>query len=209
MSALLVVGAGGHGRVVADAATTMGTWQTISFVDDRPGMVNPPGFEIVGTSADLERLAKSHPDAVVAIGDAVTRLHLIQRCAEFGFDLPVIVHRSAAVSASASIGAGSVVFAQAVVNPGTTLGRGCIVNTGATVDHDCHLEEGVHACPGVHLAGNVRVGARTWIGIGACVKQDVRIGHDVIIGAGAAVISDVESELTVMGVPARVRQGIA
>jgi sugar O-acyltransferase (sialic acid O-acetyltransferase NeuD family) len=209
MSTLLVVGAGGHGRVVADAATTMGSWETVCFVDDCAKEVNAPGFEIVGTSADLERFAKSYRAAVVGIGDAQTRLRLIERCTEFGFDLPMIVHKSAAVSVRAFIGAGSVVFAQAAVNPGATIGRGCIVNTGATVDHDCHLDDGVHACPGVNLAGNVRVGARTWIGIGACVKQGVRIGSDVVIGAGAVVISDVKSGLTVVGVPARARLGKA
>ncbi len=207
MSRLLVVGAGGHGRVVADAATTMGTWQMVCFVDDRATGVNAPGFEIVGTIADLGRFAKSYSAAVVGIGDAQTRLQILLQCAELGFELPMIVHRSAAVSTTASIGAGSVVFAQAAVNPGATLGRGCIVNTGATVDHDCQLDEGVHACPGVHLAGNVRVGARTWIGIGACVKQGVVIGNDVVIGAGAAVVCDVESGMTVIGVPARNRQG--
>jgi sugar O-acyltransferase (sialic acid O-acetyltransferase NeuD family) len=206
MSTLLVIGAGGHGRVVADAATTMGSWKTICFVDDRAEGASVPGFEIVGTTADLAHLAKSCAGAVVGLGDAQSRLRLLERCAELGFELPMVVHRSAAVSARASIGAGSVVFAQAAVNPGAILARGCIVNTGATVDHDCQLEEGVHACPGVHLAGNVRVGARTWIGIGACVKQGVRIGSDVVIGAGAAVVSDVESGLTVIGVPARARQ---
>jgi sugar O-acyltransferase (sialic acid O-acetyltransferase NeuD family) len=209
MSTLIVLGAGGHGRVVADAATTTGSWKTVCFVDDRAESLNVPGFEMAGTSADLEQLAKSYKALVVGIGDASTRLQLMDRCTRFGFGLPVIVHRSAAVSTRASIGAGSVVFAQAAVNPGATLGRGCIVNTGATVDHDCHLDEGVHACPGVHLAGNVRVGARTWIGIGACVKHGVRIGNDVVIGAGAAVVSDVESGLTVVGVPARTRQGTA
>jgi sugar O-acyltransferase (sialic acid O-acetyltransferase NeuD family) len=206
MSTLLVLGAGGHGRVVADAAATMGTWSAICFVDDRAAAPSVTGFEIVGTSADLERLAKSYTAVVVGIGDAQKRLQLMERSARFGFELPVIVHRSAAVSARAQLGAGSVVFAQAAVNPGAHLGRGCIVNTGATVDHDCHFEEGVHACPGVHLAGNVQVGARTWIGIGACVKQGVRIGSDVVIGAGAAVVSDVASGLTVVGVPARARQ---
>jgi sugar O-acyltransferase (sialic acid O-acetyltransferase NeuD family) len=206
MSTLLVLGAGGHGRVVADAATTMGTWSTVCFADDRAATLVVPGFEIVGTCAELEQLAKSYSAVVIGIGDAQKRLQLMERCTRLGFELPVIVHRSAAVSAHALLGAGSVVFAQAAVNPGATLGRGCIVNTGATIDHDCHFEDGVHACPGVHLAGNVHAGARTWIGIGACVKQGVRIGSDVVIGAGAAVVSDVASGLTVVGVPARARQ---
>jgi sugar O-acyltransferase (sialic acid O-acetyltransferase NeuD family) len=207
MSALLVLGAGGHGRVVADAALTMDTWSTIAFVDDRAASLKVPGFDIVGTTADLDTLARSYDAVAVGIGDAQVRLRMLDRCQSLGFKLPVIVHRSAAVSPQATIGAGCVVFAQSAVNPGAVLGRGCIVNTGATVDHDCRFEEGVHACPGAHLAGNVHAGSRTWIGVGACVKQGVRIGDDVVIGAGAAVIDDVESGLTVMGVPARARQG--
>jgi sugar O-acyltransferase (sialic acid O-acetyltransferase NeuD family) len=182
----------------------MGIWSRVCFVDDRA--TNVPGFELVGTTADLERLRSSFKALVIGIGDARTRLQLLERAATSGFELPVIVHRSAAVSAHASLGPGSVVFAQSAVNPGAVLGRGCIVNTGATVDHDCEFEEGVHACPGAHVAGSVYAGARTWIGVGACVKQGVRIGRDVMIGAGAAVVADVESGLTVVGVPARARQ---
>jgi sugar O-acyltransferase (sialic acid O-acetyltransferase NeuD family) len=206
MSALLVIGAGGHGRVVADAAMTMGRWQTVCFADDRTDVRNVLGFELVGASADLERLAGSYKSAVVAVGNVRARLALLDRCASLGFDLPVIVHRSAVVSGFASIGAGSVVFAQAAVNPGASLGRGCIVNTGATVDHDCELGEGVHICPGVHVAGSVHIGPRSWVGIGTSVKQGIRIGSDVTVGAGAAVVTDIESGVTAIGVPARVRQ---
>jgi sugar O-acyltransferase (sialic acid O-acetyltransferase NeuD family) len=206
MSKLLIVGGGGHGRVVADAALTTGAWSVIHFVDDRVGVV-VPGFEVVGTSADLQRLVKKGATAAVGVGDARVRLELLDKCVQAGFEVPVIAHRSAVVSVQASVGAGSVMFAHSAVNPGAKLGRGCIVNTGATVDHDCQLAEGVHVCPGAHLGGDVHVGARTWIGIGACVKQGVRIGSDVVIGAGAAVVSDVESGSTVVGVPARVREG--
>jgi serine acetyltransferase len=83
------------------------------------------------------------------------------------------------------------------------LATGCIVNTGATIDHDCQLAEGVHVCPGTHLSGGVVVGARSWIGVGASVRQCIRIGADVTVGAGAAVVRDVADRLTVVGVPAR------
>lgn len=203
MTSLLIVGAGGHARVVADAALTTGQWQRVCFVDDAPGASGALGLPIIGTSADLSRLRAEFGAAVVGIGDARARLQLLERCRQAGFDLPAIVHRTAAVSSYATLGPGVVVFAQAAINPGATLGEGCIVNTGATVDHDCHLQAGVHVCPGAHLAGSVQIGARTWIGIGACVKQGVRIGADVTVGAGAAVVCDIETGLTVTGVPAR------
>jgi sugar O-acyltransferase (sialic acid O-acetyltransferase NeuD family) len=203
MTSLVIVGAGGHAHVVADAALTTGRWQRVCFVDDAPGASSGMGLPIVGTSADLSQLRTQFDAAVVGIGDARTRLRLLERCRQAGFELPAIVHRSAAVSSFAILGPGVVVFAQAAVNPGARLDEGCIVNTGATVDHDCHLHAGVHVCPGAHLAGSVQVATRSWIGIGACVKQGVRIGSDVTVGAGAAVVRDVETGLTVTGVPAR------
>jgi sugar O-acyltransferase (sialic acid O-acetyltransferase NeuD family) len=203
MSSLLVVGAGGHARVVADAALTSGNWRRVCFVDDAPAATGALGLAMVGTSADLQQLRSEFAAAVVGIGDARVRLRLLDQCRRAGFELPAIIHRTAAVSSYTTLGPGVVVFAQAAINPGATLEEGCIVNTGATVDHDCHLQAGVHVCPGAHLAGNVHVAARSWIGIGACVKQGVRIGADVTVGAGAAVVNDVENGLTVTGVPAR------
>lgn len=203
MNTLLIVGAGGHGRVVADAALTMKKWRRIGFVDDEPSARGGLGLPIVGASADLQQLRAEFTEAAVGIGDARTRLQLLERCRQAGFELPAIVHATAAVSSYATLGPGVVVFAQAAINPGATIEEGCIVNTGATVDHDCLLQAGVHVCPGAHLAGNVQVAARCWIGIGACVKQGVRIGADVTVGAGAAVVCDIEAGLTVIGVPAR------
>jgi sugar O-acyltransferase (sialic acid O-acetyltransferase NeuD family) len=179
----------------------------IAFVDDRAEVSALLSFPRVGTLADLQRLAREYPAAAVGIGEARARLGLLDRCRELGFQLPWIVHPSAVVSEFASLGDGTVVFPQAVVNAGAVLQRGCIVNTAATVDHDCELGEGVHVCPGTHLAGSVVVGARAWIGIGASVKQGVRIGSDATIGAGAAVVSGVEAGTTVIGVPARRKQG--
>lgn len=205
MSTLLIVGAGGHGSVIADAALSGELWSAVCFVDDRTGRESVLGFPVVGTTTDLERLRKMYSSVAVGIGDATARLAMLEKCERLGFDLPFIRHRTAVVSRFASIAPGCVAFAQSAINPGTVMGRGCIINTGATVDHDCELGEGVHVCPGAHLAGNVRVGARSWIGIGASVRQGIQIGSEVIVGAGAAVVSDVSSGLTVVGVPARAR----
>lgn len=207
MSSLLIIGGGGHARVLADAALAMRRWEPIAFVDDRPEVSILLTLARVGASADLERLARDYAAAAVGIGDARARLEFLDRCRDLGFALPQIVHPSAVVSPFASLGDGTVVFAQAAVNAGAVLQRGCIVNTGATVDHDCEVGEGVHVCPGTHLAGGVVVGPRAWIGIGASVKQGIRIGSDATVGAGAAVVSNVEARTTVVGVPAHPKQG--
>lgn len=203
MNALLVIGAGGHGRVVADAALTSG-WSTVAFLDDRRSELGAPlGLPIVGTLQDLPTQRQQFSAAVVGIGDAAARLEILARCRAAGFELATVVHARACVSRFATIGPGSVVFAQAAVNPGAKIGEGCIINTGATVDHDCVLGDGVHICPGAHLGGNVQIADRAWIGIGAVVRQGIALGREVMVAAGATVVADVSAGVTVVGVPAR------
>ena len=205
MSGLLIIGASGHGKVVADAALSSG-WTKIAFLDDRADEMQPPlGFPILGTINDLRLHAVAYPAAVVAIGNARTRLRLQQHCRASGLQIVSIVHPSAAVSGYASVAPGCVIFAQAAINADTRLGEACIVNTGATIDHDCVLGNGVHVCPGAHLAGDVRVGDGAWVGIGAVVRQGIVIGRDATVGAGAVVVADVADGITVMGVPAKQR----
>lgn len=203
---LLLLGAGGHGRVVADAATAAGPWTEVTFLDDRfPSLVTSGAWPVVGPFDELERMAASVDGCVPAVGDSRLRLILLDRAARAGVRIPTVVHPRATISPNAVLGEGTVAFAGSVVNPGATLGRGCIVNTGATVDHDCVLGDGVHVCPGAHLAGDVAVGAHSWIGIGAVAKQGIRIGSSVMVGAGAACVRDVRDGATVVGVPARER----
>jgi sugar O-acyltransferase (sialic acid O-acetyltransferase NeuD family) len=199
---LLVLGAGGHGRVIADAAEALG-WGRIEFLDDRYPVDRVSGpWNIVGRLDRLELVAGDYDAGIAAFGRAELRLREIDRIQRCGLKVAVIVHPTAVVSRHVRLEAGSVVFASAVVNVGTTIGRACIINTGATVDHDCSLADGVHICPGVHLAGTVSVGARAWIGIGATVKQNVKIGVGATLGAGAVCIRDVAPGDVVVGVPA-------
>lgn len=207
MTSLLIIGAGGHAKVLAETALSEQRWSRIAFVDDRARVGDRViGLEIVGSTAQLESLARDYTHAVVGIGDAQVRLDFLSRCHELGLQRPSIVHRTAWVSSFASLGAGTVVFAQAAINAGCAIGDGCIVNTGAVVDHDCILGNVVHICPGAHLAGNVRVGDGAWIGIGSCVRQGISVGSRALVAAGAAVMANVDSNVTVMGVPARVRK---
>jgi sugar O-acyltransferase (sialic acid O-acetyltransferase NeuD family) len=200
---LLIVGAGGHGRVVADLAEAAGGWGEIAFLDDDAADGRRADWPLAGTLSDLARLAGRFDACVAATGNARLRLETLERAEIAGFRVPVLVHPRAAVSARARLGAGTVVCAGSVVGTGAVLGRACIVNTGATIDHDCRLDDGVHVCPGAHLAGNVSIGSRTWFGIGAIAKQGLTIGADVTVGAGAVCIGTVPDGATVVGVPAR------
>lgn len=204
MSTLVVLGAGGHGRVVAEAALETSRWRKVVLLDDRyPELSRAGGFEVVGTLADVADLAYGDREALVAVGANARRLGLLKGLLSGGWTLPVLVHPSAWVSRSAVLGAGSVVLAQAAVNGGAQLGLGAIVNTGATIDHDCQLGDGVHVSPGAHIGGEVAIGDLSWVGIGASVRHCIQIGSGATIGAGAAVVADVKDGHTVVGVPAR------
>lgn len=203
MRRLLIIGAGGHGRVVADTAREMGVWDNIAFLDDNQEG-NVLDWPVLGKIELAAELLKEFDDLAVALGDNSKRLEMLYYYAGLGYRLPVIKHPTAFISKSASIGAGTVAFAQTAVNAGTKVGTGCIINTGATVDHDCVLGDGVHLSPGVHLGGEVRIGRNSWLGVGASVINRVSIGENVIVGAGSVIIKTVENNVTVVGVPGRV-----
>ncbi|NPV05201.1 MAG: acetyltransferase [Syntrophaceae bacterium] len=201
---LLILGASGHGKVAGDCARAAGLWSELVFFDDRWPDLNTCGpWPVCGTGEALFAQIRPEDQAFVAIGHAETRIKLLHRMASAGLDIGTVIHPSAAVSAGAIVEAGCLVAAGAVVNIGARVGLGCIVNTGATVDHDCILAEGVHVCPGAHLAGDVRIGRGTWVGIGSVVCQGIRIGQGALIGAGSAVVDPVADWQTVAGVPAR------
>ncbi|MGJ7457474.1 acetyltransferase [Halomonas sp. RA08-2] len=200
---LAILGASGHGKVVADTALQAG-WQEVVFFDDAwPELTENSAWSVVGDSARLiERLAEF--DGVsVGIGNNRIRLAKARELMAAGAAMPNIVHPSAMVSPLATLGAGCVIFAGAVIQVDSRLGQACIVNTNASVDHDCQLADGVHICPGIAVAGLVIIGECSWIGIGASVKQLVRIGRDATVGAGAVVVSDVRDEQIVIGNPAK------
>lgn len=200
---LAVIGAGGHGKVVAELAAALGTYGEIVFLDDRAqGSVN--GFPVIGTTLLLENsLSPEQYDVAVAVGNNRIRRQIAEKAATLGFSLPVLIHPDATVSPSATIGQGSVIMAKAVVQTGSVLKDGVIVNTAATVDHDCLLDAFVHISPGAHLSGNTHIGEESWIGTGACSRQQIRIGSRATIGAGAVVVRDVSDGMTVAGNPAK------
>ena len=203
MSRLLIIGAGGHGVVVADAAAESGLWNEILFLDDDASADAVLDFPVAGTVGQLSALVDENSSIIVAIGDNRKRLSLSKSVAGDGHHLATVIHPKGWISPSATISSGTVVCAGAMVNARASLGPACILNTGATVDHDCVIEEGVHISPGANLAGNVIVGECAWIGIGSAVREGVEIGHDVIVGAGSAVVADVSAGHTVGGVPAK------
>jgi len=204
LSSLLIFGAGGHGKVVAETAGIVGKWSEIVFADDRyPDLKEVNGIQVVADIKTAIITADRYPQAVVAIGDNHQRIRLVKELQKKGFELPVIIHPSAVIAGSAKIEKACVVFAHAVVQSSAVLGVAVIINTSSSVDHDCVIGDAVHLCPGTHLGGNVIIGNHTLLGVGVSVKHGVSIGSASIIGAGATVINDIGDDLTVVGVPAK------
>lgn len=194
---LIIIGASGHGRVVADIAKKSG-YEDIVFLDNDPALTSCSGYPVLGKDDMVSQL---QGDLFIAVGNGNIRKKLMER--EFGRVFPVLVHPSAVVADDVKIEAGSVVMAGAVINPGAKIGRGVIINTCASVDHDCVISDHSHISVGAHVAGTVEIGACTWIGAGATVSNNVYVCGNCMIGAGAVVIKNVEEPGTYVGVPAK------
>lgn len=200
---LLVVGAGGHAKVVVEVARAAG-WTPVAAVD-RAGIGEVLGVPIRGTDESIAPLWESGEidAALVAIGDNNLRHRLATRVRALECPTPSIVHPSALISPSARIDNGTVIMAGAIINASASVGRDCIVNTAAVIEHDCILGEAVHAAPRSVMGGSCSVGRLTLFGIGATARPGVRIGSQVVVGAGAAIVSDIPDGWVVGGTPAR------
>lgn len=202
MTKCAILGASGHGKVIAEMAELKG-FKHIIFFDDRfPELTHLAHWPVEGNTADLLALVHEFDLVVVAIGHNAIRLQKLQLLQQTGAKLEPLVHPNATVSGYAQLGEGTVVMANAVINAFSSVGVGGIINTSATVDHDCVLADGVHISPGAHLAGGICVGQQSWIGIGAQIKQLTCIGNQVVVGAGSTVIRDIPDFQTVVGSPA-------
>lgn len=206
-SRVLLVGAGGHARVVLEALLDGPGVQVIGAVSADGSGVPDLGVPVLGLDADLEAntLRESFDTVCVAIGDNAARRRWAMIATEGGHSLTIAVSRSAVVSRSATVAPGAVVLPGAVVNAATSIGSGAIVNTNASVDHDCAVGAFSHVAPGVAIGGGVTVGEGVLVGIGATVLPGRRIGDGAVVGAGAVVVHDVPPGATVVGNPARER----
>ncbi len=192
---LIIIGASGHGKVVANIAKLNG-YTDIVFLDDDDKVKECGGYPVVGNS----NLAPEG-EVFAAVGNARIRKMLMERYADRV--QPILIHPNAVIAEETKIGNGSVVMAGAVINPGTSIGKGCIINTCSSVDHDCQIADFVHVSVGSHIAGTVKIGEGTWIGAGATVSNNITVCSNCMIGAGAVVVKDIKEVGKYIGVPAR------
>lgn len=195
---LIIIGAGGHGLVVADIAKQNG-YQKIAFLDDNKEKVYD--YPIIGNSSEAVKYRDS--DFFVAIGNNSVREHFVTALEEKDINVISLIHPSSIIAGDVVIGNGTVIMAGAVVNCKSKIGKGVILNTGCTVDHENIIGDYVHLSPGCHTSGQVVIQKETWLGTGSIVINNVEICERCMIGAGCVVISDLSQPGMYVGVPAR------
>lgn len=200
---LIIIGASGHGKVVADIAEKLHRYKEIAFLDDNDSLDECMGYQIVGKSDRVQEYL-NFADFFVAIGNAKIRKKIMQQLQDIKASIPTLIHPAAVIGSRVTIGEGTVVMAGAVINSDTQIGSGCIINTCASVDHDCRIGDYVHVAVGAHVCGTVNVEECTWIGAGAIVKNNVDICSDCMIGAGATVTTTIDKRGVYIGTPAKI-----
>ncbi|MDR6878344.1 acetyltransferase [Bacillus sp. 3255] len=203
-SKLLIIGASGHGKVVADIALKMNLWDNIAFLDDNDNMESSLGLKVIGRSDDVIKHIDDC-DIIVGIGNNATREKIQKKLEAAGASLPVLIHPSAIIGEQVDLASGTVVMAGVIINCCTRIGKGSIINTGSTIDHDNVIKDYVHVSPGVNLAGSVTIGESTWLGIGSKVVNNVVIAKGCKVGAGAVVTKDLTKPGIYVGVPAKMK----
>ncbi len=205
---VIIIGAGGHGQVVADILfqmnVTKGGFMPVGYIDDHPDLVGQmvAGLPVMGKMADLQSLF-IHNSFIIAVGNNQTRKHIYEQLPPRA-SCATAKHPRAIVAPGVTIGRGSMVCAGAIVNPGSVVGDQVILNTGCTVDHHNFIGDFAHIAPGVHLGGDVEIGEGALIGIGATVMPQCRVGSWAVVGAGAVVHRDLPDGATAVGLPAKI-----
>ena len=202
---VVVVGAGGHAKVIIELIQAQGCYRVVGLIDADPTPRTVLGVQVIGADRDLARLRDSGLNkAFVALGDNRRRVAIGRDLAHVGFEIINAISRAAVISPSAQLGRGVAIMAGAVVNAATTIGDFAIVNTGALIDHDVMIAEGAHIGPGCALAGNVRIGRLACLGVGTSATPGTTVGAGALVGAGACIIRDIPDDAVARGVPAKV-----
>ncbi len=197
MKRIIIIGASGHGKVVADIAQKVG-YTDIVFLDDNLSVKSCGGYPVIGKVSSASELAG---DMFVAIGDTRIRKRMMEQYKEKTY--PILIHPNAVLGKNVEIGAGTVIMAGVVINADVRIGKGCIINTSSSIDHDSRIGDYCHISVGSHICGTVAVGEQAWIGAGGIISNNISICEKCTVGAGAVIIQDINIPGTYVGVPAR------
>lgn len=211
MKTVVLIGAGGHSKVVIETILDCNNNYEIVLLDDIYNENNPIdvfGFPIIGKFEKIYEhdFQMKYKEVVVALGSSNLRIKWLKSLMKYGYSVPSFVHPSAFLSKSSTVGKGTIILAKSVIQANVKLGDGIIVNSSAIIEHDVEIGLGTHVCPGVTMGGNVKIGSCSWIGIGSTIKENLCIGSNVIIGAGSVVLNDISDNSIVFGVPASTKK---
>ena len=204
MNSIIIVGAGGHARVVIDAVR-LNKLDIHGIIDinysEKSERIN--GYPLVGGFDYLDHINPKNYDIVIAIGDNDKRDKYFSKVVKLGFNLPNIAHPTSILSKYVTIGKGVFINSGVIINSMARIGDNTIINTGAIIEHEVIIGKNCHICPGVKLTGRVHIGRNTFIGIGTSVIDHIMINENVTIGAGSVIINNIDKNLTVAGSPAK------
>ncbi|QAA31669.1 acetyltransferase [Clostridium manihotivorum] len=207
MKDIVLVGGGGHCKVIIDIIESRKEYNVIGIVDNNQNLKDVLSVPVLGNDNILEELYdKGISNAFVcigALGNIDIRNKVYNKLKKIGFKIPKLIHKNSYISSNVSIGEGTCVMAGVIINPDSQIGENCIINTGAIIEHDCIVSDNVHVSPGVKVGGGVKISYNTHIGIGSTIIQGVTIGNNVIIGAGSVVVNDFSDNILAFGVPAK------
>lgn len=205
MKKLLIWGAGDQGLVTLDCALATRKYTQIDFLNIKEkGHRNIENYKIYEESNEnLLEFINSYNEVIVATGDNYLRELKIKQLLAMNAPLTTIIHPTASISPFATISKGNTILANAIININASIAMGCIINNGVIVEHDCIIEDFVNISPNTAMAGHTTIGRKTFIGIGSTIINNIRVGEGVIVGAGAVVVSDIDDNMTVVGVPAK------
>ncbi|KAI3345911.1 acetyltransferase [Clostridium botulinum] len=207
MKKIIIIGAGGHCKVIIDIIKSINKYEIVGIIDNNvKGHIL--GIPIIGDDNILKEVYEENiRDAFIAIGSLGNlkfRNVIYNKLKNIGFNLPILVHKTAIVSPFAKIQEGTCIMARATINPSAQIGKNCIINTGSVIEHDCFIGNNTHVSSNVSMGGEVKVGANTHIGIGSCIIQGKIIEDNVTIGAGAVVVDNIKKDSIAVGIPAKV-----
>lgn len=207
MKKIVLIGAGGHCKVIIDLIESLKEYDIFG-VTDKKEIGTILDYKIVGNDSKLENIYKSGVHyafiCVGSISNLLLRNKIYIKLKKIGFYIPLLIHKYAVVSPYTYIEEGTCVMAGAIVNPGVCIGKNCIVNTSSVIEHDCKIGDNTHISPNAALSGGTKVGNNTHIGIGSSIIQGVTIGNNVTVGAGAVVIDDIPDNVVSVGVPSKI-----
>lgn len=208
MKKIVLIGAGGHCKVIIDIIKSTNEYEIAGVTDDMQKQDNVLDIPIIGNDDILGQLYQSGVNyafiCVGALNNINLRNSIYKKLKLIGFKVPVLIHKNSIVSEFVHIGDGTCVMPGAIINAGCQIGINCIINSGCVVEHDCTIGDNSHISPNVSLAGGVNIGCNTHVGIGSSIIQNISLGNNVTIGAGAVVINNIDDNALAVGVPAKI-----